>query len=77
VYEQKAIEKRKQGIGGSVWYEDENGNLQKEIHIHVVSDDIVAIETVQFMQGNQFDKLKEIFKSYVLMEKNDTNNKTN
>jgi hypothetical protein len=25
------IKCRKQGIGGSVWYEDENGNLQKEI----------------------------------------------
>jgi hypothetical protein len=46
----------------------------KEIHIHVVPDDVVKIETVQFMQNDQFDKLKEVFKSYTLMEKDDTNN---
>jgi hypothetical protein len=47
----------------------------KEIRIHVVPDDLVRIETVQFMQDNQFNKLKEVFKNYHL-EEDDTNNKT-
>jgi hypothetical protein len=34
----------------------------KEIHIHVVPDDKVRIETVQFIRDEQFNKLKEIFK---------------
>jgi hypothetical protein len=27
---QELIERRRKGLGGSVWYEDENGNLQTE-----------------------------------------------
>jgi hypothetical protein len=29
-FNQELIERRKKGIGGSIWYEDTNGNLQKE-----------------------------------------------
>jgi len=30
-FDKAIIERRKKGIGGSIWYEDENGKLQKEI----------------------------------------------
>jgi len=29
-FNRRLIERRRKGIGGSIWYEDENGKLQKE-----------------------------------------------
>ncbi len=45
-----------------------NSKYIREIHIHIAPDDIVIVETKQYLYKGQFNDLLEVFKSYSLVE---------
>jgi hypothetical protein len=44
------------------------GRQIREIHIHVVADDIILIDTVEYLTNNQTEPLLELLKHYHLEE---------
>jgi hypothetical protein len=44
-------------------------NSVKELHIHVVPNDVILINTVQYLTVENSEELIEVFKDYELHEK--------